>query len=226
MTQLLTTIAAAATAIALLAADGRALAAESADEASSEDGRRAGVIDLEHRRTRAERRGGPLLPPLRLDLRTPFRQGLGPGAVLALGSQVSRTRSLALDLTVAYQSGRLLTTPGPQRSQLCAELGVDARLDLGRWLGVGPTAGIDYRWFRQQGMTISDAWIPVVGAKLDSTLLRTRHWSVVIGARATVDTVLTRFVLETAQVRMLQPVEGQVGLKINFGNGDFRGGQP
>lgn len=162
-------------------------------------------------------------PPIRVELRTPFRVGIGPGAALGMGVQIARTRRITFDAAVAYTSGRQLLTPGPFRSMYGFEGTSHVELQVGRFLAVGPMGGVVYEWFVQQGNGIDAFWTPVLGVRVDTWLLRARKWGLGISARATSDLASTQFVLETQQVVTRSPIEGQLGLRFDFGHGRVNG---
>lgn len=164
-----------------------------------------------------------IMPPLRLEFRTPFRQGLGPGLATSTGMQLARTRIVTFDVALSFVSGRQLTTPGPFRSVFGLELSTFAMAEIGRWMAIGPIGGATYEWYVQQRQLIASVWTPFFGARLDTALLRARWFAIVVSGRATVDLSQTQLVLETQQVVVRSPYEGQVGLRFDFGRGRIPG---
>lgn len=167
-------------------------------------------------------RGGErrtLLPPLRLDARVALRDQIAPGPLFELGSQLVRTKAMALDLNISYAIPRTILLPGPFRTFSQVSLDADLMFGGGRFLKVGPTGGVSYRVYIQQWQAIEEGFVPQVGVRASSALIQARKWSLVMTARATMDLMVTQLVMETAQVHSLSPYEGQIGLRFNFGHG-------
>ena len=175
--------------------------------------------DRDRHTPRVRGENGLHLLPLRLDTRAAIREGMGTGLLVELGVQLARTRSLLLDANVAYVSPRAILVPGPARNFFAWEFGADALVPVTRWMAVGPSGGVAFRLFRQQGSAIDEAWVPFAGVRTHTTLLSARKGSLAVGLRVTVDLAVTRFVMEDSRVVGLSPVEGQLGLRMNFGHG-------
>jgi hypothetical protein len=168
---------------------------------------------------RDRERGKVRLPPTRIEMRFPIRQDLGVFPYFGIGTQVHRRGSFTVDADLGINGGRQIQMRGPWRVQNAASGTLLAMWELGPWLAVGPTGGVDYRWFRQQWTDIASSWVPVVGVRVNSMLIGARKWGFVIGAGATADLARTRFVRETAEVVDLVPLEGFVSTRIVFGHG-------
>lgn len=159
------------------------------------------------------------LIPIRLESRVAVREEVGAAAVFELGVQLARTERSALDLNLAIGGARGIRVPGPFRSYWAGDLTADYTVRLTRWMAVGPVGGISDRVFVQQGTPIGSLFVPIVGLRSETTVLRARRWSLGLAAGATVDLTSTRMVLETSRVEYLELVEGQIGLRWNFGHG-------
>ena len=157
--------------------------------------------------------------PIRLESRVAVREEVAAAPVFELGVQVARTERSALDLNVAISGARGIRVPGPFRSYWSGDLTADWTVRVTRWMAVGPVGGISDRVFVQQGTPIGNAFVPIVGLRSETTILHARRWSLGLAAGATVDLASTRMVLETSRIEYLELVEGQVGLRWNFGHG-------
>ena len=159
------------------------------------------------------------LPPLRLESRAVFRQEANPGSLFELGVQMRRWKKGAIDANIAYAPHHGLALVGPFRTMGSLETTADALYFLGPFLATGPSAGLSFRFYRQQWSPISEGWMPIAGWRLSTSVVRARRWALLVSAKAMVDLAPTELVLETAEIRKLRPVEGQLGLRINFGHG-------
>jgi hypothetical protein len=155
--------------------------------------------------------------PLRVDIGTAFREEMRPAAVFGLGTQLARSRKLALEAQVAFMPLHGFVYPGPFRSMGSWDATADVTWLASRWLAVGPTGGVSYRMFNQQGSAIAQAFVPVAGLRANTAFLRARHWSFAVTTKINADLGLTRLVLETNEVRPLPVLEGQIGLRFNLG---------
>lgn len=164
-------------------------------------------------------RGGIRLPPLRFDTRVTLRDGAIPGAMVEVGTRLGRTEHWAFEANVGHAANRAIELPGPWRSFFTWELTGEALYLVNRWVELGPLAGIGYRSFRQQGMHLEGAWVPMTGLRANLALLKARRWGIVLSTRAATELTVTRMVLETQQVSTLSPVEGQIGMRLVFGHG-------
>jgi hypothetical protein len=161
--------------------------------------------------------------PLRLDVGTSFRPDMRPASAFGLGAQLARTRRTALEVQVAFQPLHGFTFVGPWRSMGSWDFTADATWLASRWLALGPTGGVSYRMFNQQGSAIAQTFVPVVGLRANTPFLRARTWSFAVTTKLTADLGLTQLVLETNEVRPLPGVEGQIGLRFNLGHGKVPG---
>lgn len=161
-------------------------------------------------------------PPLRLDTRISFRPDTAPAPLLEGAIQLWRREPIALEASVSITGGHSLIEAGPFRAFQSVDFGADLLFEAGDWFRVGPSAGVAYRTFRQQGVTVRTGAVPTLGARGQVALLRARTWSLVVSTKLQVDAGLTKVVLGSAEVRTLSPFEGQVGLRFNFGHGKTR----
>ena len=131
-------------------------------------------------------------------------------------------RTFTLDADVGVAPGRQIQMAGPWRIQAAAAGTLYPMVELGPWLSVGPSVGIEHRWWRQQGSHIGSTWMPVVGVRANSMLIGARKWGFVIGAGATADLGRTRFVRENQEIVDLVPFEGYLSTRLVFGHGRDR----
>lgn len=165
-------------------------------------------------------------PPTRLTLGSRFREGTVPAFHLEGAVQPVRSRWLAVEVTIGGTPNHALDLPGPWRTLASVDGGVDLSLEPSPWLGFGPSAGVSYRMYGQQGASIQDGWTPVAGAHVDVQVLRTRTWGLALAARGLADLTRTELVLETAAVERLSPLEVSLGLETRFGHGKHGEGTP
>ena len=120
--------------------------------------------------------------------------------------------------TVTFVMPRALGLTGPLRRMTTVDLGVELLGEIGPWLDTGPWAALSLRAFSQD-VHIDLRPVPVAGWRLNATLLRTRTWSTQLTTKVGLDLSPIDLARESAEVRRLIPVEGQVGLRFNLGHG-------
>ncbi|MCB9675866.1 MAG: hypothetical protein H6737_12160 [Alphaproteobacteria bacterium] len=161
-------------------------------------------------------------PPVRFEVRTGFRDGVAPNPIVEAGVQVVRLGRFTVDGALGYNSHASVVTNGLFRTMGSVNGSVDGLYEIGNWLGVGPTAGLSFRIFRQQFTDIDAALIPVVGLRTHVGLIRARRWSFGLSGKVTADLVRTDLVLDTTAITTVSPFEVQLGGRIQLGHGRDR----
>lgn len=150
-----------------------------------------------------------------------FRQHVSTGAWFETGVRVVGKRGLHVELGAAFVPLHLFTLAGPRRSMMTIDALVDVDVDLGPYLTTGPTVGLAFRLFDQQGLLIDDSQTGLVGWTVRMTMLRTRAFELTLNGRALTDLRPTDLVLATSQVQRLPRTEARFGIGVAFGHGRF-----
>lgn len=158
-------------------------------------------------------------PPTRLAMGTRLREGTDPGFHVEGSVQVLRSRWVTVEAVLAGAPNHALDLPGPWRTLASVDGAVDLALEPSPWLAIGPSVGVAYRMFGQQGILVQDAWTPTVGGAIGVQFVRGRTWGFALAGRALADVGSTQLVLQTAAVEALSPVEVSVALEARFGHG-------
>lgn len=164
------------------------------------------------------------LPPLRVDNRIVVRPNTAGTALLEVGMQAARTRRLAFDVNLSLAPAANLRLPGSTnwRNMSTLSAGVDALWEPSPFLSAGPSLNADLRWFRQQSTDVGTTVIPTLGLRTNLHLLRGRWYSVCLTLKGAYDLIPTDLVIETAEIRRLNPFTAQAGVRVNFGHGRYR----
>ncbi|MEZ4315928.1 MAG: hypothetical protein R3F61_00415 [Myxococcota bacterium] len=161
-------------------------------------------------------------PPLRVELRTAFRDGTGPAPVGELGVQALRLGRFTLDGNLGYHAHANLGFNGLFRTVGSIDAGADGLFELTPWFALGPMAGASFRFYRQQFSDVGSNLVPLVGGRVHVGLVRARRWSVGLSGRVTGDLVRSDLVLDTSEIVTLSPITAEVGLRVQLGHGRDR----
>lgn len=146
-----------------------------------------------------------------------FREDTTTGAFFEIGVEAVGRGAVHLDVGVSATTPHMFTLPGPRRTYGSVDGLLDLGFDVGRYATTGPTVGLAYRFFNQQGQAIDNVTMGLVGWMGRVALLQSRSFGIVLGARGLVDTRAVDLVLATSQVQRMPRVEARVGLGIFFG---------
>ena len=203
-----------------LASSGTAMAqSKSSSSSASEDGTAEDFDGFPPKRARREGGFSPYLPPFRFGMRTGIREDTNPSFLLELGVQVTRSEHWKLDANVSFAFPHSLRLGNLFRTMSELDVTADALFVAGRRLEIGPTGGVSHRFYQQQWQLIDNAWVPVVGVRANTPLVRARRWSWDLDVRGRVDLARTQMVIETQEVSFMSPWEIQIGTRFNFGYG-------
>lgn len=164
-------------------------------------------------------RRGFHLPATRFEMRIVVRERSVPGFLAEIGVQAWRSRYLALDVVLSGTVPHALGFVGPWRTMGSVDGLVDLGVEAGPFFTFGPSAGVAWRHFSQQGSHIAQYVVPVVGGRVSARVLRSRRFGLVLTAKVMGDLRPVDLILDQAAIERLRPIEAQFGLRFEFGHG-------
>lgn len=161
---------------------------------------------------------GPVVgPPLRVGSHATLRSGVTSAVGFELGLQVARTPRFGLDLGATVNTLQRADNLLPFRHINSYQLVADGVWAVSPTLHVGPSIGVGVRNFWQEWWRVGGSFLGVAGGRATIGLLTQRTWQMQLTGRVLVDLQRTQLVFDTAEVRTLNPVETQLGLRFVFG---------
>jgi hypothetical protein len=155
-------------------------------------------------------------PPLRVGSYAALRGGVTTAGGVEINTQIVGSNRLGLDLGVAASTLRRVDNFQPLRQFASLSLVIDGVFALTPGINIGPTASVSFRPYQQQWAFVDGTWTPTLGLRLTTGILTSRTWQMHLTLRGTTDLTRTRLVFATSEVRELNPMELQVGLRFLF----------
>lgn len=155
-------------------------------------------------------------PPLRMGSYAALRGGVTTAAGFELNSKVAGKGRKALDLGLAVSTLQRVDNFQPIRQYSTVAMLVDGVYALTPHVNIGPSLGLAYRPYQQEWRMVSANWIPMAGFRATAGMLTSRTWQMHLTLKGTVDLIQTQMVFATAEIRNLNPLELQVGVRFMF----------
>lgn len=159
--------------------------------------------------------------PVRVGTRAAIRPGTNGAIRFDTAIQPVRARHLLTELNLGWTAptGLLLEDEVWPRRQNSISVGADLLYAPVPLLGIGPSFDLDYRWYRQEWVTVGDTWVPTLGLVVDVQVLRGPWYSLSVNTEARVDLVRTELQVAERGSARLSPVALELGLRFAFGHG-------
>lgn len=158
------------------------------------------------------------LPGLRGSVRAAHREGELTTGSLEIGVEGFRHGNVAFEANLAYRAQHSLRILGIRRAVEAVDVTGDVWFETGEFLAIAASGGVSLRWYTQEWTRIDDLFVPIVGFRTYTPVVRAPGWSAGIDTKTSVDLVSTNLILADTAVVRAAPVAVEVGVRFAFGH--------